>query len=182
MNTNHRRPDGDNALLMDVSGLRRQAGQMIAVHRPFPAPAELGVDMIRVPEGSSIDVDLRMESVVEGILVTGTASTTLVGECSRCLDRIEDPRTFDLQELYFYPDREAEEDSLWVQDDDTIDLDPVLREAIVLNLPLNPLCDPDCLGLCPECGAHLNDDPDHDHGDQIDPRWAELAKFDPMES
>ena len=86
MNTNHRRPDGDNALLMDVSGLRRQAGQMIAVHRPFPAPAELGVDMIRVPEGSSIDVDLRMESVVEGILVTGTASTTLVGECSRCLD------------------------------------------------------------------------------------------------
>ncbi|WP_130865709.1 YceD family protein [Acidipropionibacterium timonense] len=182
MNTNHRRPDASADLHVETSALRRQAGQMIRVQRSLPAPADLGVDMIAVPEGSSIDIDLRLESVVEGILVTGTAEVVLEGECSRCLTPIEGHRAFDLQELYFYPDREAEEDVLRVGDDDTVDLDPVLRDAVVLNLPFNPLCQPDCLGLCPDCGVNLNDDPDHDHGDRIDPRWAALQEFGPTES
>lgn len=145
-------------------------------HRVVEAPAELGIDMIGVPEGSDITLDLRLESVVEGVLVTGTADVTLVGECSRCLTRFEDEESYDLQELYFYPEREAEEDASWIEDE-MIDLEPALRDAVVLDLPFSPLCRDDCLGLCPDCGFNLNDDPEHSHGEAIDPRWGKLAEL-----
>ena len=152
----------------------RQVGQMIRVQRTVPAPADLGVDMIGVPEGSPLELDLRMESVGEGVLVTGTVETTLKGECSRCLDLLKEELLLDVQELYFYPDKEAEEDASRVSAEETIDLDPVVRAAVVLNCPFSPLCRDDCAGLCPDCGANLNDDPGHDHPDRIDPRWAAL--------
>lgn len=177
MNTSHRRSDASGDLLIETHDLRRRAGQMIQVSREVSAPEDLGVDMIGVPENSAIGLDLRLESVIEGILVTGTATTALVGECSRCLNPIEEESSFDVQELYFYPDREAEEDAYRVSDEETIDLEPVLREAVVLNLPFTPLCRPDCAGLCPECGVNLNDHPDHAHEERIDPRWAALKNF-----
>ncbi|ALN15723.1 YceD family protein [Acidipropionibacterium acidipropionici] len=182
MNTHHRRSDASVDLLIETHDLRRRAGQMIQVARDVPAPEELGVDMIGVPEGSPIGLDLRLESVIEGVLVTGTATTTLVGECSRCLNPIEETTSFDLQELHFYPDREAEEDAYRVSDEETVDLEPVLREAVVLNLPFRPLCMPDCAGLCPECGVNLNDHPDHEHEERIDPRWAALRDLGTGES
>lgn len=182
MNTSHRRSDASGDLLIETHDLRRRAGQMIQVSREVPAPEDLRVDMIGVPESSAIGLDLRLESVIEGILVTGTATTTLVGECSRCLGPIEEESSFDLQELYFYPDREAEEDAYRVSDEETIDLEPVLREAVVLNLPFTPLCRPDCAGLCPECGVNLNDHPDHEHEERIDPRWAALRDLGTGES
>ena len=58
--------------------------------------------------------------------------------------------------------------------DDLVDLEPLLRDAVVLALPFQPLCRDDCPGLCTECGARLADDPDHQHEDAIDPRWAAL--------
>ncbi len=174
MNTHHRRPDAPRDLIIETHDLRRRAGQMLQVHRDAQAPADLGVDMIGVPEGSPIGLDLRLESVIEGVLVTGTAEVTLAGECSRCLEPIEEESSFDLQELYFYHDREAEEDACRVSDEEEIDLEPVLREAVVLNLPFTPLCREDCEGLCPDCGVNLNRHPDHDHGERIDPRWAAL--------
>ncbi|MDK7357894.1 YceD family protein, partial [Veillonella atypica] len=84
---------------------------MTRVQRTVPAPADLGVDMIGVPEDSPLDLDLRLESVGEGVLVTGAVEATLKGECSRCLDPIEEDLVLDIQELYFYPDKEAEEDA-----------------------------------------------------------------------
>ena len=130
-------------------------------------PARVGVD---------IDLDLRLESVSEGVLATGVVSAELVGECSRCLGEVREERDFDLQELYYYPGRDAEEDALFVVDE-YIDLDPPMRDAIVLELPFTPLCREDCLGLCPICGFNLNDDPEHNHGEQIDPRWEGLELF-----
>ena len=130
--------------------------------------------MIGVPQGSDIDIDLRLEAVVEGVLVTGTADAILRGECARCLEGIDDQGSFSLQELYFYPGREAEEDACWVVDD-MIDVEIPLRDAVVLELPFTPLCRPDCAGLCPTCGANLNNDPEHNHGEQVDPRWEKLA-------
>ncbi len=146
---------------------------MKSVHRTAPAPADLGVDMIGVPEGSDLLLDLRLEAVGEGVLVSGTVEVDLTGQCTRCLDPLSDHRTYDLQELYFYPGRDAEEDALRIQDD-LVDLDPAVRAAVVLELPFAPLCRQDCLGLCPECGARLNDDPEHTHGDVIDERWSVL--------
>ncbi len=174
MNSTHRHLDARSPLVLEVHELGRQAGRMKEIQRIVPAPADLAIDMIGVPEGSDVELDLRLESVVEGVLVTGTASVSLVGECARCLERLQDTGSYTIQELYFYPGREADDDASWVQNDQ-IDLDPALRDAVVLELPFTPLCREDCAGLCPLCGADLNQLPDHSHSDPIDPRWQQLA-------
>ena len=160
---------------------------MQEVSLTVPAPAGIGIMSIGVPEGSAVELDVRLESVIEGVLVSGTALVQLTGECSRCLDPISDELEVDLQELYAYEETDArgrpvahepgEDDA----DDeqlrlvgDLLDLEPVLRDAVVLDLPLAPVCRDDCPGLCPHCGFRLEDDPEHHH-DVIDPRWAALA-------
>ena len=144
------------------------------------APAGLGIDILSVPEGSRIDFDLRLEAVMEGVLLTGTARADLEGECSRCLEPIEDTTEVALQQLFVYDDGEdspEEDDELDVGrlEGDLLDLEPLVRDAVVLALPFQPLCQDDCPGLCAECGARLADDPDHRHDDPIDPRWAALS-------
>lgn len=143
--------------------------------RTVKAPAGLGTEVIGVPEGSDIDLDLRLESVMEGVLVSGTATGGVAGECVRCLDDVEQDLYVDVQELFVYPGRarEDDEDELREIEDDLIDFEPALRDAVVLALPFQPVCDEDCPGLCSQCGARLADDPDHQHID-VDPRWAAL--------
>ena len=145
-----------------------------------PAPPELGISgVVGVPEGAAVELDLRFEAVMEGVLVSGTARAPLAGECARCLDPLDDDTVVDIQELYFYRDRVPEgEDSATahVVIDDMIGLEPALRDAVVLGMPQVPLCRDDCPGLCSECGARLADDPDHEH-DEVDPRWAALAEL-----
>ena len=147
---------------------------MKQVSATVPAPADLGTAVIGVPQGTDIELDLRFEAVTEGVLVTGTATVELHGQCARCLDDIEEQSSFDVQELYFYPGKEIEEDESLIVDE-MIDLEEALRDAVVLELPFTPLCEDDCLGLCPECGADLNDDPEHTHDQRIDPRWEKLT-------
>ena len=159
--------------VVGIHELMRRPGEMKSLSREIPAPAAFGVGRDQVPEGRPIDIDLRLESVSEGVLATGVVSADLVGECARCLGEVSDHRDFDLQDLYYYPGRPAEEDSLFIVDDH-IDLEPPMRDAIVLELPFVPLCREDCLGLCPQCGFALNDDPGHRHEPQVDPRWAAL--------
>jgi len=145
-----------------------------------PAPADLGIEVLRVPEGSQVELDLRLEAVMEGVLVTGTARAALEGECVRCLGPITDELEVDLQELYVYsrPDHDPDmDDEVSMLQDDLLDLEPLLRDAVVLALPFQPLCQPDCPGLCVECGARLLDDPDHQHEEPVDPRWAALAEL-----
>lgn len=153
---------------------------MRTLSRSVPAPAHLGVDVLGVSEGSPLELDLRLESVVEGVLVSGTVAATMSGECVRCLDPVTGPLVVDLQELYAHPGHERHEDDdtepLAEMSGDLIDLEPALRDAVVLALPLQPLCRDDCPGLCPECGARLADEPDHGH-DTVDPRWAALGEL-----
>lgn len=172
----HQTLDLRSPWVISIHELVRRPGELKEFHREIPAPANVGIEMIGVPEGSPVDADLRLESVSEGVLATGVVSAELVGECSRCLGEVREERDFDLQELYYYPGRDAEEDALFVVDE-YIDLDPPMRDAIVLELPFTPLCREDCLGLCPICGFNLNDDPEHNHGEQIDPRWEGLELF-----
>jgi uncharacterized protein len=141
-----------------------------------PAPADLGIDVIGVPEGSDIELDLRLESVVEGVLVSGTARARLAGECVRCLDPVTSEVEVPIQELYQYPGQRpgpADDDETARIEGDLLDLEPVLRDAVVLSLPLQPVCREDCPGLCADCGARLADDPDHHH-EAVDIRWAAL--------
>ena len=143
-----------------------------------PAPADLGIEVLQVPEGSPVELDLRLEAVMEGVLVTGTAHATLDGECVRCLDPIHDEIEGRFQELFVYEDQRhpsEEDDEVSTLEGDLVDLEPLLRDAVVLALPFQPLCEDDCPGLCPDCGARLKDDPDHAHDAAIDPRWAGLT-------
>jgi len=156
-----------------IHELARRPGEMKLFQRSIEAPVGLGSELIGVPEGSPVQVDLRLESVTEGVLVTGTVEAELSGECARCLGPVHEHRTFDLQDLYYYPGKDADDDALFVKDD-LIDLEPPMRDAVVLELPFTPLCREDCRGLCPECGFPLNDDPEHTHGEAIDPRWEAL--------
>ena len=186
-----RRLDPRAPLVVDTRELGRRPGSMRTVTRTVPAPADLGIVVIGIVEGSPLDLDLRLESVVEGVLVSGTAQARAIGECVRCLDPVDLPVEVDLQELYDYPDphqgsrpgaapthpaAEDDEHDLHQIEDDLIDLEPVLRDSAVLALPLQPLCRADCPGLCSECGAKLADDPEHHH-DSIDPRWAALTEL-----
>lgn len=168
--------DPRSPLVLDTSELGRRPGAMREVQRTVPAPEALGTDVIGIPAGSPLDLDLRLESVMEGVLVSGTARARAVGECVRCLDEVVEDLDVDIQELFVYPGRarneEGEEPELELQGD-LIDLEPVLRDAIVPALPFQPRCSPDCPGLCSECGARLADDPTHAH-DLVDPRWAAL--------
>ena len=149
---------------------------MRAVSRTVPAPAGLAGELVGVSERSDLAFDLRIESVSEGVLVSGVAQVTLAGECARCLDPISQGLEVDVQQLYLYPGNEveADDDEVGRLVDDMIDLEPLIRDAVVLALPLAPVCRDDCPGLCPDCGVRLDDvGPDHGH-DQVDPRWAAL--------
>ncbi|WP_063796040.1 YceD family protein [Peterkaempfera griseoplana] len=173
--------------MFDTHELGRRPGSMRRVTRTVEAPDDFGIDVIGVPAKSPVELDIRLESVVEGVLVTGTATAGLAGECVRCLEPVEDDLEVDFQELYYYPEDdgrirgasaagasdEDDEEETYRLEGDLFDLQPVLRDAVVLALPLQPVCQDDCLGLCSECGARLSDDPDHHH-DAVDPRWAAL--------
>lgn len=164
--------------MLDTRELGRRPGSQREVTLSVPAPADLGIDVLLVPEGSPVDIDLRLEAVMEGVLVTGTARAALDGECARCLEKIHDDVEVTFQELYVYTEHQTshdEDDDVSRLEDDLLDLEPQLRDAVVLTLPFQPLCTEDCPGLCPDCGARLAEDPDHGHDEPIDPRWAGLA-------
>jgi uncharacterized protein len=151
------------------------------VHRVVTAPEKIGLDLIAIPAGAEIDLDLTLQAVSEGVLVTGSVSAPIEGECSRCLESFTDDLELEITELFAYPDsateQTTEEDEIYRLVDDMIDIEPVITDAVGLELPLQPLCEPDCAGLCPECGVRMAiAGPDHTH-EILDPRWAGLAKF-----
>jgi uncharacterized protein len=173
------RLDPRSPFVVDTRELGRRPGTMRKVHRTIAAPAGLGTDVIRVPEGSDLELDLRLEAVMEGILVSGTIRGRTEGECVRCLDPVEDEIETDVQELFVYPGRTPEgedEDELRELVDEMIDLEPVLYDTLVPALPFQPVCRDDCPGLCSECGARLADDPGHAH-ESADPRWDALQEL-----
>ena len=177
-------------LVLDTRELGRRPGAERTVSVTAPAPADLGIEVLGVPEGSPVRFELRLEAVVEGVLVTGTAKAGPVGECVRCLDRIEPTIDAELCELFVYDDEtHRERDRRTAVEDETedgetsrlhgdlLDLEPLLRDAVVLALPFQPTCTEDCPGLCVECGARLADEPGHAHEAAVDPRWAALGRL-----
>ena len=141
--------------------------------RTSPAPADLGVEMVRVPTGAELELEVQLEGVTEGVLVTATVTAPLVGECARCLEPFSSETSVRFQELYALAEGVAGPDG-YVLDAGLLNLEPALRDALVLELPLSPLCADDCQGLCSECGVRLADAPlGHGH-EQRGPLWAAL--------
>jgi uncharacterized protein len=165
--------------VLDTRPLGHGPGARREVQRTVTAPERIGIELIGIQAGACIDLELELQAVSEGVLVTGTLSAPIVGECGRCLTDFTDRLELQLTELFAYPDsateRTTDDDEVYRLLDDRIDLEPVLIDAVGLALPLQPLCHEDCPGLCPECGVSMAiAGPEHRH-EILDPRWAGLA-------
>ena len=172
--------------------LPRRAGEMKEYELDIVVKEKFGVDLISVPPGEVIEVDARLESVTEGVLLSADVYAVAQGECIRCLDPVEIVIERKIQELYNYEPanergkkkRKSSTEDLTSEDldvadelmmeGDILDLETPVRDAIVLSLPSNPLCSPDCLGLCPECGGKWAELPEEHAHEVIDARWASL--------
>lgn len=161
--------------------MRTHSSLVVDVHELVEGPKKrkeisLRTDVPGLAAGLShvdpgIYLDLVAEAIEGGIWVTGTVAGDCHGECRRCLTSVDGPFTYEAAELYRPPPEVWEEG--YVIKETTIDLEPLVRDAVVLNLPQNPLCRDDCAGLCPKCGRNLNDEP-HSHGPDVDSRWSAL--------
>jgi len=166
----------DDALRFDAVDLVGRTGTHRRVEHTVPAPArEAGGLAMQVAEGDPIAIELELESVVEGIYAHGTVTAHLEGECSRCLDPVDQDIATRFDELFLYPEKvkaEEREDSVLLVDDE-VRLGPVVRDTLAVEADERPLCREDCPGLCAQCGFRMEDDPDHHH-EVIDERFAAL--------
>jgi uncharacterized protein len=160
-----------------VYDLMHRPGEMREKDLEVVVPEGFGNAVIAVATGSTMHLDARLESLHDGILVSGLVRATAEGECVRCLTEVRLGVRVEFQELFAYSFDEAFD---YTVHDDHVDLEPVVRDAVVLSLPFQPVCQEDCLGLCPECGVRLLDNPGHEHEAPIDPRWASLAGLDTL--
>lgn len=176
--------DPRSPFVIELRELGRRPGSVMTVDRVITAPADLAVALARIPEGADLALHAQCESAGEGVWVTGTVDFTVAGECARCLEPLTWPQEASFAELFAYPPTDArgarvevddddEEESRMMVEDDCINLEPVIRDAVVLGLPMAPLCREECAGLCPTCGVRLEAGDDHRH-EETDPRWDAL--------
>ena len=181
-----------NPFILNTHDLPRRAGEMKEYQLDIPAHVRIGVPLIAVPEGDLVELDLRLESVTEGVLASADIYAIAHGECIRCLDPVEVVIDRKIQELYRYEptnekgrkkrrddedvDLEGEEELQ--MEGDLMDLEIPVIDAIILTLPVNPLCSDECLGLCPDCGEKWENLPEGHAHEVIDARWSGLDGLD----
>ncbi len=180
--------------MLDTRELDRRPGSTRHLHRTVDAPDGLSVPSSRVPPGSALVLDVDIDSVVDGLWVSGTAEVRVEAECVRCLDDVTSQLTADLEALYLTvatPDGgrgrsdrhttgrvglaaedDTDDDEVFALDGDLLDLEQVVRDAVVLSLPLQPLCSPDCAGLRLDGSRADSAEP---APEPVDPRWGALA-------
>jgi uncharacterized protein len=155
---------------IDIRDLLDRPGSARRIHLEEPVPG-LETELASVPGDTPLQGELTLEGVVEGIFVHGSIGGRFAMRCARCLKEFEQPFAVAMNELYV---REpGPEDDYVLTPELTLDPEPMLRDAVVLEMPFSPLCKPDCLGLCEICGGdrNLGECPGHVASD---PRWAAL--------
>ncbi|WP_223298016.1 YceD family protein [Candidatus Planktophila dulcis] len=181
-----------NPFLLNTHELPRRTGEMKEYQLDIESNARIGVPLIAVPEGDVIEVDVRLESVTEGVLLSADIYAVAIGECIRCLDPVEQVVERKIQELYRYePTNEKGRKKRPEEDDVDLDMEDELQmegdvmnleipiiDAIILALPVNPLCSEECLGLCPDCGEKWEKLPEGHAHEVVDARWSGLEKLD----
>lgn len=167
-------PAATSPYRVSVRDLMHRPGEMRERTLEFAAPEQLGVGAAYVAEGSPLAIELRLEGLHDGILVTGEIDATQSGECVRCLDPVSRPLEVEFQELFAYSPEDAVD---YTVHDDHVDCEPVVRDAVVLALPFQPVCRDDCPGLDPETGEKLADHAEQKPREVVDPRWAALEGF-----
>jgi uncharacterized protein len=167
---------------IQLARLHRSPGSRLPFNLTACYAQPVRTGLITLPADQPVNVTGALEAVGEGVLVTATATTTLDAQCSRCLTPFSYPVDVAIQELFVFPQHADayDPDEVCLIDNDTIDLGEVVRDAIILDQPLIPLCRPDCPGLCPRCGADLTAEPGHSHDDAVDERWLGLERWGKM--
>lgn len=187
------RPE-DSQWAVSVAQVASRPGQSKPIDTVFPAPSGIGDDIVGVREGADVRVVGSFDSIVDGLVFTGRIEAPLTAECTRCLKPIDPDWTVNATLFFPYDapgaddgrgtgeveiiagEDEAEDVYPLSSDGAFADMESPLRDTLVEALPLQPLCREDCLGLCPQCGVDLNENPDHHH-DVTDIRFAALEQF-----
>jgi uncharacterized protein len=159
---------------LNVRDIERRPGEMREHDFEVSLVERWGEGLVYLEQGGAVDVDVRLESVHEGILVSGEAHGDYVGICGRCLIDIAAPLEVEFQELFAYP---GEETSDFEVQDDHVDLETLVRDAVILSLPFQPVCQPDCPGLDPVTGERLADTDSNSLSSDLDPRWSALRQL-----
>lgn len=160
--------------VLPVRDIVRRPGEMREHEFTVTLAESWGEGIVSYEAGSDLDLDVRLESVHEGILVSGSADGDYAGVCGRCLMDITRPVEVEFQELFAYP---GEEESDFEVQDDHVDLETLVRDAAVLALPFQPVCQPDCPGLDPKTGERLTVSTGTEQAAPIDPRWSALQNI-----
>ena len=188
----------DSPWAVSVAQVASRPGQSKEIDATFPAPSGIGDEIVGVDEGADVSVVGSFDSIVDGLILNARISAPVHAECTRCLKPIQRDWTVNVTSFFPYEDKSAagkggkagkngkeeEVDIIGGEDEaeDTYplldggawaDLEALLRDTLVEELPLQPLCKPDCKGLCSQCGIDLNENPDHQH-DMTDIRFAAL--------
>lgn len=160
---------------MNVSDLLRHPGSTREVHLEVPVVAGLENLATRVDESAPLALDLRLESLSGAIVASGRVRGRWVAACSRCLAPVE--QEFDLRLREVFEDDPVEDETYPIHHEE-IDLEQPVRDLVVPDLPIVPLCDPECRGLCPTCGVNRNEDPCECDVAGRDSRWEPLRNLE----
>ncbi len=164
----------NSPFVVPVRDIVRKPGEMREHDISVVLAERWGEGIVAVQEGATLDIEVRLESVHEGILATGTAETRYDGVCGRCLNEVSEPLEVEFVELFAYP---GEEETDFEVQDDHVDLETLVRDAVVLSLPFQPVCDPDCPGLDLETGLRRAGSSGAENPAPIDPRWSALREI-----
>lgn len=185
----------DKGLVISLWSLPPAPGERLEKHLEWTVPVGWETEVLELPEGTVVPVEVELTSIDDGVLVQARAEGSLRGNCVRCLEQIEVPFELDAAEVYVEEDPhqasrgrrgradadiEVEGDELdqpLLIENGTVDLEPLLRDGILGAASLQPVCGPTCPGLCPHCGIRMADaEPGHEH-EFFDPRFAALEDF-----
>ena len=180
----------DSPWVISVAQAASRAGLSKAVDADFPAPSGIGDEVIGVKEGADVHVSGSFDSIVDGLIFTARISAPVHAECTRCLKPIVKDWTTSVTTFFPYENKreatsagevdivageEESEDAYPLLDNGAFaDIEALLRDTLVEELELQPLCREDCRGLCSQCGVDLNENPEHHH-EVTDIRFAGLA-------
>ncbi len=162
-----------NSLLINAAELLRRPGSERRLELG-PTVAELGIVESKFDPSATVAVSLRLESLTDGVVVDGRLRAPWTDSCRRCLAPARGDVVCEVHELYQHT--VVDPDAFEIVGDQ-IDLARMIRENILLDAPIAPLCRPDCAGLCPTCGIDLNTGACDCVSATIDPRWDALSQL-----
>ena len=181
-----------DGLVLSLIRQGNEPGEVGTTQLLWEVPEGWATEVLTLTPGQQIPLDVTVITIDEGVSDSVSGTAELVGDCVRCLAPVRVEQSFSATEVFVHPeladqlvrgmdpdiDVQGDElDPTLVINRNSVDLEPLLRDAILAEAELTPTCGEDCLGICVHCGILLKDaPPDHKH-EFLDPRFAALAGF-----